>query len=258
MSGLFDLAGKTAIVTGGAGLIGSAACEALADHGANVVVSDVATDAGERLADRLGSAVRFVHTDVTDEESVSTTVERTIDSHGEVDVLVNCAYPKKEAMSRPFHDVPPDEWDENVRDHLAGHVVPVRQVSRAMAERGTDGSIVTFGSIYGVQAPDFSVYEGTEMTSPAEYATAKGAILSLTRHLASQLGPAGIRVNSISPGGVFDDQHPTFVEQYERRAPLGRMASPEDLAGAIVYLASDASSYVTGQNLVVDGGWTIQ
>jgi NAD(P)-dependent dehydrogenase (short-subunit alcohol dehydrogenase family) len=125
-----------------------------------------------------------------------------------------------------------------------------------MREQG-HGSVVSFGSTYGVQAPDFSVYDGTEMTSPVEYAAIKGGVRNLTRYMASYLGRDGVRVNTVSPGGVFDDQHPTFVAEYERRTPLGRMARPEDFVGPVVFLLSDAAAYVTGHDLRVDGGWTI-
>lgn len=127
-----------------------------------------------------------------------------------------------------------------------------------MVEDGGGGAIVNVGSIYGIQTPDLNVNEGTDMTSPAAYSVIKGAVVNLSRYLASYLGEHGIRVNTISPGGVLDDQPRAFVEHYEERVPLGRMARLEDLQGAIVYLFSDAAAYVTGHNLVVDGGWTIQ
>jgi NAD(P)-dependent dehydrogenase (short-subunit alcohol dehydrogenase family) len=126
-----------------------------------------------------------------------------------------------------------------------------------MLDDGNSGSIVNFTSIYGMQAPDFSIYDGLDVTSPVEYSAIKGAILNLTRYLASYLGSDGIRVNAVSPGGVFDGQAEQFVERYEQKVPLSRMARPEDVLGAVVFLLSDASAYVTGHNLVVDGGWSI-
>jgi NAD(P)-dependent dehydrogenase (short-subunit alcohol dehydrogenase family) len=127
-----------------------------------------------------------------------------------------------------------------------------------MVERGTGGCIVNLGSIYGVRAPDFSVYEGTDMTSPVEYAGIKGGVINLTRYLASYFGEQGIRANTVSPGGVFNNQNERFVQNYKERTPLGRMAEPEDVANTILYLVSDAASYVTGQNIVVDGGFSVQ
>ena len=256
--GYFDLDGAVALVTGGAGLIGEAVSEALVHHGATVVIADTAVEAGETLADSLDPDARFEEADVTADREVRRLVERTLEEDGSIDVLVNCAYPANENYGQGLDTVSVEDWRDNVDRHLAGHFVPSYHVSRAMREHADGGSIVNFGSIYGVQAPDFTVYDGTELTSPAEYATAKGGIINMTRHLASQLGEYDIRVNAISPGGIFDGQDERFVRQYESRTPLDRMATPSDLQGAVVFLASDASRYVTGHNLVVDGGWTIQ
>jgi NAD(P)-dependent dehydrogenase (short-subunit alcohol dehydrogenase family) len=256
MSNRFDLTGRIAVVTGGAGLIGSAVCEALADHGARVVVADLAADRGRALASSLGDEAAFVRTDVTSEADVRSLVDVTVEEYGGLDVLVNAAYPRNDGYGRRYEDVDVDDWRENVDKHLTGCYLPTSYATRTMVDSG-GGSVVNFGSIYGMQAPDFTVYDGTEMTSPVEYAAIKGGIVNLTRYLASYLGPAGIRVNAVSPGGVFDGQEETFVDAYERRTPLGRMAAPEDVAGAVVFLTSDAASYVTGHNLVVDGGWTI-
>jgi NAD(P)-dependent dehydrogenase (short-subunit alcohol dehydrogenase family) len=246
------LTGQTAVVTGGAGLIGSAVCDTLDALGCTVVVADVDETAGETL----DSAARFVQTDVTSETEVESLIDVTVDAYGSVDVLVNAAYPRNDQYGRKYEDVDVADWRENVDRHLTGCYVPTYYATREMVDSG-GGSVVNFGSIYGVQAPDFTVYEGTRMTSPVEYAAIKGGIINLTRYLASYLGPAGVRVNAVSPGGVFDEQDDTFVKAYERRTPLGRMATPDDAAGAVGYLASDAASYVTGQNLIVDGGWTI-
>jgi NAD(P)-dependent dehydrogenase (short-subunit alcohol dehydrogenase family) len=118
------------------------------------------------------------------------------------------------------------------------------------------GNIVNIASIYGMLGPDFSIYEGTTMTMPAEYAAIKGAIISFTRYLATYLAPYNIRVNCLSPGGIFNEQPETFVKKYNKRTPMGRMGNPEDIAGGVLFLLSDLSSYITGQNLVIDGGWS--
>lgn len=258
MSETFDLTGKVALVTGGAGLIGQALCEALAEHGATVLVGETAMDEARALAGRLGADVTAVELDITSDASVEDAVAGALDEHGGIDVLVNSAYPHNENYGRPYEDVAIDDWRENVDLHLNGYFRAVHHVSRAMIDGGRGGSIINVGSTYGVQAPDFSVYEGTGMTSPVEYAAVKGGIVNLTRYLASYLGPHGIRANTLSPGGVFDGQPPEFVDEYERRTPLGRMARPDDFKGPVVFLASDASRYVTGHNLLVDGGWTIR
>lgn len=253
-SGLFDLRDRTVVVAGGAGLIGTALSTGLADRGATVVVADADSERGEAVAGDAGG--RFVETDVTDEDSVEALFETVLAEYGRLDGLVNCSYPRNANYGRRYEDVTYADWRENVDLHLNSYFLLAHRASLVMREGG-GGSIVSFGSTYGVQAPDFSVYDGTEMTSPVEYAAIKGGVLNLTRYLASYLGRDGVRVNAVSPGGVFDEQHPTFVEEYERRTPLGRMARPEDFVGAVVYLLSDAAAYVTGHNLRVDGGWTI-
>jgi len=254
---MFELDDRVALVTGGAGLIGEAVCEAFVEQGARVVVVEPDEELGGAVADRLGPAAAFRRADVTDERSVSRLVEEVTADHDRLDVLVNCAYPRNEAYGRPYEAVTYGDWCENVVDHLGGYYLASRAAGAAMAGQEGGGSIVNLGSIYGVRAPDFSVYEGLDMTSPVEYAAVKGGILNLTRYLAAYLGRDGVRANVVSPGGVFDDQPETFVERYEARTLLGRMADPEDVAGAVAYLASDAADYVTGQNLVVDGGWTV-
>jgi NAD(P)-dependent dehydrogenase (short-subunit alcohol dehydrogenase family) len=180
-----------------------------------------------------------------------------VDTYGRIDTFVNCSYPRNENYGQPYEEVTVEDWRENVDLHLNSYFLAAHAVSRIMVDQASGGSIVNFGSTYGVQAPDFSVYEGTDMTSPVEYAAIKGGVLNLTRYLASYLGTEGVRVNAISPGGVFDEQDPVFVERYEKRTPLERMAKPDDFKGPVVFLASDASAYVTGHNLRVDGGWTI-
>lgn len=257
MTDRFDLDDTTAVVTGGAGLIGEAVSRGLADHGATVVVADLDGSGGAALAADLGDRARFVPTDVTDEADVTALVETVADDFGSLDALVNAAYPRNENYGRPYEEVTLDDWTENVTLHLGSYFYAAQQAALVMADQPSGGSVVNFGSIYGVEAPDFTVYDGTGLTSPVEYSAIKGGILNLTRYMASYLGERGVRVNAVSPGGVFDGQDETFVEQYEARTPMGRMADPEDVVGPVVFLVSDAASYVTGQNLVVDGGWTI-
>lgn len=253
---MFELDGDVALVTGGAGLVGTAVVDGLVEQGATVVVADRPESDGERVADRLGTA-SFRPVDVTDEDEVVGLVSTVLDSHGRIDALVNCAYPRNENYGRQYESVTYGDWCENVRAHLGGYYLTSKAVGEAMRDQPAGGSIVNLGSIYGRQAPDFTLYEGLSMTSPVEYAAIKGGVLNLTRYLSSYLGPDGVRANVVSPGGVFDDHDETFVERYEERTVLGRMATPADVAGAVCYLVSDAASYVTGHDLVVDGGWTV-
>lgn len=253
---LFDLSGDVVIVTGGGGLLGEPICQALSDHGAAVIVADVDREQGEAVAAEVQGVFRLV--DITDSDSVAKFCDGIVESHGGIDGLVNTAYPRTEDYGGPFESVDLEQWQANVNLHLGGYYNITRAVALRMIESDNGGSIVNFGSIYGVQAPDFGMYEGSTLTSPVEYAAIKSGILNLTRYLASYLGEDGIRVNTVSPGGVFNDQDDRFVGNYEENTPLSRMAEPEDIPGAVVYLLSDAASYVTGHNLVVDGGWTIK
>jgi len=249
----FDLDGRVVVVAGGAGRIGPAVCRALADHGAEVVVADVDPQAGRAVADEADGT--FLECDVTDDAAVAALFEHVTDEFGRLDAQVNMAYPRDETYGERFEERPIEDWRRQIDAQLTSYAA----LCRGAIERMDDGgAVVNFGSTYGIQAPDFSVYRGADMPpSPAHYSASKGAILNLTRYLASYLGERGVRVNAVSPGGVFDDQPEAFVERYEANTPLGRMADPEDVAGAVVYLVSDAAAYVTGHNLVVDGGWTI-
>lgn len=256
MTELFDFTGRVVVVAGGAGRIGPAVCRALADRGAQVVVADVNAAAGEAVAAETDG--EYVACDVTDDAAVEALFDHVREQYGCLDAQVNMAYPRDETYGDWFGERPIEDWRRQVDAGLTSYAALCRGAVRTMTDQG-HGTIVNFGSTYGVQAPDFSVYREADMPpSPAHYSACKGAILNLTRYLASALGERGIRVNAVSPGGVFDEQDSAFVERYEANTPLGRMAEPEDIAGAVVYLISDAASYVTGHNLVVDGGWTIQ
>lgn len=255
---MFELDGRTALVTGGGGLIGEAVAEGLATQGARVLLADLERSDADAVADRLGDRATVYPADVTEPAAVADLFDRIVDDHDHLDVLVNCAYPHNENYGRQYEAVTYDDWTENVLSHLGSYYLTSKAAGAVMRDQPEGGSIVNLGSIYGRQAPDFSLYEGLEMTSPVEYAAIKGGVVNLTRYIASYLGPEGVRANVVSPGGVFDGHDETFVERYEQRTALGRMASPSDVAGAVCYLASDAASYVTGHELVVDGGWTIQ
>ncbi|MFC7135313.1 MULTISPECIES: oxidoreductase [Salinibaculum] len=257
MASLFDLSGKVALVTGGAGLLGRALSEGLAEHDASVVIGDTAVQAGSALASDLGSDAEFRELDITSEKSIKRTIQDVHETYDGIDVLVNSAYPRTDTYGQRYEEVTFDNWRQNLDMHLDGYFFTSYTVSKLMMTDGNGGSIINIGSTYGTQAPDFSIYEGTDMTSPVEYAGIKGGVINLTRYLASYLGKFGIRANALSPGGIFNDQAQRFVEEYKRRTPLGRMAEPEDFKGPIIFLASDASRYVTGHNLLVDGGWTI-
>lgn len=249
---LFRLNGKTVMLTGGYGLIGSAMAKALAEYGATVYIADINDGKASGISD---SSIKFVPMDITDEAGVESAVHEIHTCSGRIDILINSAYPRTPDWGLKFDRIPLDSWKKNLNDHLGGYFTTCQKVAERMKLDG-GGSIINIGSIYGVVAPDFSIYEGTEMTMPAAYSAIKGGIIALTRYIATCYGPYHVRANVISPGGIFDHQPESFVAHYVARTPLGRMGTPKDIAGTAVYLASDASSYITGQNIIVDGGWT--
>ncbi len=259
MKEAFDLTGRTAVVTGGAGLIGRGLVEGLGGCGAHVFIADVDLAAAEAVAEplrRSGMQVSSVVLDICDVASIEACVAEVVSRAGRLDVWVNSAYPKTPGAAADLEQVPVDVWRTEVDAHLNGYSFCCREAARAMRRAG-GGSIVNLGSTYGMVAPDFSIYDGLAgMTTPATYAAIKGGIINLTRFLASYYGRDGIRVNCVSPGGIANNQPETFVGRYEAKTMLGRMGSPRDIAGAVVFLASDAAAYVTGVNLAVDGGWT--
>ena len=259
-----DLGGQVALITGGAGILGSRFAHALAAEGANVVILDADGGRGRSLAAELarqhGTKALGVAADVADAGSlarVRADVEREL---GPVSVLVNGAATKTPGFFAPFESYALADWDAVMRVNVTGAMLCCREFGAAMAMRG-GGSIINILSIYGIAAPDpriyeGSLYEGRAINTPAVYSTSKAALLGLTRHLATYWATKGVRVNAVTPGGVFSGQNDTFVERYSARVPMGRMARQDEMSGAVVFLASAASSYVTGQNIVVDGGLT--
>lgn len=252
---LFNLEGRVALVTGGAGKFGHQIVEALAEAGAQTVMASRDTERLTQTADAFalrGLTVQTKPLDQGDEASIERLRETMLADFGRVDVLVN------NAVGR----VMKKGWDEtgacfldSMRINAMGPFLLTRAFGEPMAERGR-GSIINVGSIQGVVGIDLSLYEGLNMSSSPDYYMHKGAMVQLTRYAAARFGTSGVRVNTVIPGGMFANQNPTFVERYEKRTFLGRMANETDLKGTIVYLASDASAYVTGSNLVVDGGYT--
>ncbi len=264
---LFSLDGKTAIVTGATGLLGREHCRALAEAGALVVVTDLDAAACERVAGEIGMGAFGQRADVTDPRSIESLLAATLARSGRVDVLVNNAAlndryeePATALETSRFERYPLELWEQSLEVNVTGVFLCSQVIGRHMAAAGR-GSIVNIASTYGIVAPDQSLYRDAEgrqrfYKSPV-YPTTKGAILAFTRYLAAYWGASGVRVNALSPGGVENGQDPVFVAEYARRTPLGRMAAPTDYRGALVFLASEASAYMSGANLVVDGGFTI-
>ena len=250
---LFSCKDKVALVTGGLGLIGREIVQGLHDFGASVCIADINEHPMKGL--KNPTAFNFQNLDITSEDSIRQTVDAVIGQYKKIDILVNCAYPRTGDWGARCEDVSFDSWKMNVNSHLGGYFLCCQKVAEQMIRQG-GGSIINFASIYGIVAPDFSIYEGTPMTMPVAYSAIKGGVIAFSKYMASYYAKHHIRVNCVSPGGIFDKQPDSFVEKYIAKTPLGRMGTPKDMVGAVLYLASDASLYVTGHNLIVDGGWT--
>lgn len=264
----FDLRGKTAIVTGGAGILGSVFCRGLLDHGARVVVTDIDGQKAAALAQELDSAyggrIASISCDVSDPEAVRRMISETVDRFGGIDVVVNNAAGKSDDLAEffaPFEDYRLDVWRKVTAVNLDGVFLVAQAAGNQMLRQGRGGSIIQISSIYGVVASDpriykGSVYAGRPINNPAVYSASKAGVIGFTRWLATYWAEKGIRVNAVAPGGVESGQNATFQANYSARVPMGRMAKRDELAGIVVYLASDASSYVTGQCFSIDGGLT--
>ncbi len=255
---IFSLKEKVIIVTGGCGLIGRQFCKGIAEYEGSVIIADNNLESAKLLADEIkseGGYAEACYLDITSKESVSELISYLDTKYRKIDGLVNNAYPRNKKYGTKFEDIELESWKENVDLHLNGYFNVTQQIAKYMSEQKS-GVIVNMSSIYGLLGPDFSIYEGTPMTMPAEYAAIKGAIVNFSRYLSNYLAKDNIRVNTLSPGGVFDHQPEAFVEKYGERTPLGRMANPNEMVGGLIFLLSDASSFVTGHNLLIDGGWS--
>jgi len=265
----YNLNGRVAIVTGGAGLLGRGYCQILAAAGANVVIADVAEQTAEALARTIsndtGADACGIHTDVSNPESVGYLIEQVMNRFGRIDILVNNAAldPKFDAdhageHSNRFENFPFSAWQDALGVNVTGMFLCAQAVSVPMLE-AKRGVIINISSTYGLVGPDQRLYQREGQApqfKPVTYTVAKAAVLGLTRYLATYFANTGIRVNTLTPGGVFAGHDEEFVQRYSAKTVLGRMADADEMSSALLFLASDASSYMTGANLVIDGGWT--
>jgi NAD(P)-dependent dehydrogenase (short-subunit alcohol dehydrogenase family) len=255
----FALNGKVAFVTGGCGLIGEEICWALSQAGAFTVILDLDEKKGRQLESNIiqkGFRCEFVKFDITDFDNIDYNIDKLFSKFKTLDVWINNAYPRTSDWGNKLEDLVYESWRKNIDMHLNAYALLSRKVALKMIENAIKGSIINFGSIYGIVGNDFTIYEDTGLTSPMAYAAIKGGIINLSRYLASYFGKYGIRINSLCPGGIFNNQNETFVENFSKKCPLKRMGNAEEIAAPVLFLASDASSYITGSTLIVDGGWT--
>ncbi len=266
MENLFNLRGRVALLTGGAGILGTRMAHALAAQGACVAVVDRDGDKAKAVATEIESvagtkAALGYSCDIRNREELEALRNQVESELGSVSILINNAAVKSPNFFEPFENFPMQDWDQVMDVNVKGVTLGCQIFGSAMAERGY-GSIINTLSIYGIVAPDQriyegSIYEGRAINTPAVYCTSKAAVWGLTKYLAGYWGHRGVRVNAVTPGGVFSGQNDCFQQRYSARVPLGRMAERDEICGAVVFLASDASSYITGQNVVVDGGLTV-
>ncbi len=262
---LFSLKDKNAVVTGGVGMLGRKFCRGLAEFGANVAVVDVkareAAVFAKELSGDYGVKAIGIGCDVSSKKSVQVMAKLASDNLGAIHILHNNAASQSRNLKAYFSKFEPyseKEWRKEMSVNIDGMFLVAQALGGRMAKSG-GGSMIQTASIYGIMAPDQRIYEGSfyrgaRMGSPAVYSASKGAVVALTKYLAAYWAPKGIRVNTLTPGGVQSGQNHAFVKKYSDRIPMKRMAQADEMVGALIFLASDASSYMTGHNLVVDGG----
>jgi NAD(P)-dependent dehydrogenase (short-subunit alcohol dehydrogenase family) len=253
---LFSVEGKTIVLTGACGLTGHSLATALNDRKASLVLADVATAHPEVLAERLSGEAIGISCDVSKASSVSHLVQRTLERFACVDVLINCHQYKPEGFCAAQAETFPEElWDAIVDVNLKGTFLTCRDFGKVMLEQGR-GNIINFASTYGLVSSNPSLYEDNSMGNPVAYSASKGGVIMLTRYLAAYWARKGVRVNCVTPHGIYNGHEKAFVERFKHLSPMGRMMKVEEVVGSVLFLASDASSYATGSNVLVEGGWT--
>ena len=253
------MTGKVALVAGGAGHLGAVICRGLAEHGAHVIIADIEESSAQAAADLLdndGFAAESTYMDLTDEDSAKSAIDGIVDHHGSLDIVINCVI---YSTCKPFENMSMVHWEKGMRISLSGAFVLSREASRVMVAQGS-GSIIQFSSMYGKVAPDPRLYAPDFTVNPMDYGVAKAGISQMTRYQAVMLATKGVRVNAIVPGPFPDPRgqggNVAFVKKLSDKVPMARLGKAEEIVGAVIFLASDASSFVTGAEIVVDGGWT--
>jgi NAD(P)-dependent dehydrogenase (short-subunit alcohol dehydrogenase family) len=255
------LADKVIIVTGGAGLLGKVFIEGIIENQGIAVIAELDEVNGKHVQEKLRmqygkDKATFVKVDITSQDSLQRMIDSINKSYGRIDALVNNAYPRNKNFGRQFFNVSYSDFCQNMNIHLGGYFLASQQIAKYFINQGY-GNIINIASIYGVIAPRFEIYDETDMTMPVEYAVIKSSLIHLTKYMAKYLKGKNIRVNSISPGGIFDNQPETFVNAYKSYSLSKGMLDKTDIVGSLLFLLSDGSKYINGQNLIIDDGFIL-
>jgi NAD(P)-dependent dehydrogenase (short-subunit alcohol dehydrogenase family) len=243
-----NLYNKIILVTGGSGLLGKSIIKQISMDGGISINLDIMSDSKYHTD--------FIKTDITNDISVDNAINIILDKYGRIDGLVNNAYPRTRDWGTDFENIKLSSWKKNIDIQLNSYFNITQKVLKLMKSKEISGSIINIGSIYGSVGNDFNLYKNTGLNPPAAYSAIKGGLINLTRYLASYYGEHNIRVNCVSPGGVFDNQSTKFVSNYVNKVPLNRMAKADDISPLVSFMLSEKASYITGQNFIIDGGYT--
>ena len=256
---VFSLKNKVAYLTGGLGLIGIQIAKSLSDFGAKTIVLDIHdTKTAKKIIHKSfkkDSNIFYDRFDISNLSLLDKKMNTLFVKYGDPNIWINNAYPRTDDWGQKIEKLKLSSWKKNIDMHLNSYSWISRKVCLKMKDMG-GGSLINFGSIYGLLGNDFSIYEDSKIFPPMEYSAIKGGIINLSKYLSSYFGKYNVRVNTICPGGIFNDQDDSFVVRNSKKTPLGRLANPEEIPPAVIFLSSDASSYVTGSNIIIDGGWT--
>lgn len=257
----FMLNDKVVVITGGGGLLGKNFCSSIVEAGGKVIIADINEKEGVKLRQKINKeysrqSAEFCNADITDLKSIKKLIKFAAKRFGKVDALVNCTYPRNKNYGRKFENVAYQDFCKNVNMHLGGYFLASQQFALFFMKQGY-GNIINIASVYGVMAPRFGIYEGTKMTTPVEYALVKSAVIQLTKYMAKYLKGYNIRVNCISPGGILNSQPTKFIRKYNSYGATKGMLDAKDLGGTLIFLLSDNSKYLNGQNIIVDDGFSL-
>lgn len=250
---------KVVVISGGGGLLGKSFCWALAERGHIVIVSDIDRNKSEEVAKKISEAGYKADAyvlDITNKTSIDDLIKNIVRKYNRIDAVVNCAYPRNNNYGKPLEEITYNDFCENINIHLGGYFLVMQRFARYFC-KCSGGVIINISSIYGTMTPRFEIYSGTEMTMPVEYAAIKSAILHLSRYFAQLYKKQGVRVNCISPGGILASQPNQFLEKYDAYCGTKGMLDADDVVGVLIFLLSNDSRYINGQNFIVDDGFSL-